>query len=402
MKRFPLLLLGILSIVAFSIGSAASGESATPAPSPYQGLVEGNSAFAVQLYGKLGSSEGNLLFSPYSISSALGMTYAGARGNTAKQMRDVLHVQLSQGELSRAFKGLNRELLAAAGRGGQTLDIANGLFLTGGNVSDGYKAVLKKDFDAGIFSGGLAAVNDWVKRKTGGKIEKILDGLNPNSVCVILNAIYFKGVWEKQFDRNATRDAPFTVSPTRRVTVPLMYQHGSFTALAEKEFQAVSLPYRGNGLSMVVLLPRAVDGLPGLEKQVTGQNLKSWLAKLDRQPRRKMHLYLPKFRLTTDYDLAKPCADMGMKDAFSPKRADFRGMGWKKGDLWISQIRHKAFMEVNEEGTEAAAATGVEIATKAFIPEQEFRADHPFLFIIRDARSGAILFLGRMVDPAKS
>ncbi len=368
-------------------------------PTSSELLAKGNSSFAVNMYKQLGATDGNLFFSPYSISSALGMTYAGARGNTAREMKAALHFSLDHPELNPAFRNLNRELAASAGKTGQKLNIANGLVLTGGNVSAQYKAILKKYYEAEIFPGGLAEINGWVKRKTEGKIDRILEQLSPNSVCVLLNAIYFKGVWESQFKKSATTDAPFNVSADRQVTVSLMYQHGSFRHMAGEGFQAVSLPYKGNNLSMVVVLPNTADGLPALEKKMTDQSISAWLTGRDRQQPQKVFLYLPKFKLETGYDLTAPCEKLGMKDAFTIGRADFRGMGWPVGDLWISQIKHKAVVEVNEEGTEAAAVTAVEMATKSVRRDPVFRADHPFLFLVRDNQSGAILFMGRMVNP---
>jgi serine protease inhibitor len=363
-------------------------------------LVEGNTAFAVKLYRELGTSEGNLFFSPYSISSALGMTYAGARENTAKEMKDALSFELEQRQLHSSFKKLNQELTLNAHKAGQKLNVANGLCLTGADVSKEFKALLKDNYDAEFFAGGLDKINGWVKQKTEGKIEKILEKLNPNSVCVILNAIYFKGVWESQFKEAQTHDAPFTLSSTKQVKVPLMYQRSEFSILTKKDFQAAAIPYKGKRMSMIVLLPQDVDGLAKLEKQVTTQNLKQWLAELDEKPARETELFMPKFKLETGYDLVPPCKELGMKDAFDTGgKADFRGMGWPKGDLWISQIKHKAFVEVNEEGTEAAAATAVEMARKCVRDYPIFRADHPFLFMIRDNQTGSLLFMGRIVDP---
>jgi len=396
MYRSLKLLSAVLVLGAFS--ACLAGAKAV-SPSTSERLVKGNSSFAVRMYNQLGATDGNLFFSPYSISSALGMTYAGARGNTAREMKAALHFSLDQDELNPAFKNLNRELAASARKTGQKLNIANGLVLTGGNVSSQYKSILKKYYEAEIFPGGLAEINGWVKRKTEGKIDRILEQLSPNSVCVLLNAIYFKGVWESQFKKTATKDAPFNVSAGRQVTVPLMHQYGSFRFMAGEDFQAVSLPYKGNNLSMVVVLPNTADGLPALEKKMTDQSISEWLTGLDRQQPQKVYLYLPKFKLETGYDLAAPCEKMGMKDAFTIGRADFSGMGWPVGDLWISQIKHKAVVEVNEEGTEAAAVTAVEMATKSVRNDPVFRADHPFLFLVRDNRSGAILFMGRMVNP---
>jgi serpin B len=269
-------------------------------------------------------------------------------------------------------------------------------------VSGEYKSILKKFYQAEFFRGGLNDINGWVKKKTEGKIEKILEELDTNSVCVILNAIYFKGSWQSQFKKSNTHDAPFTVSADRQVTVPLMGQKGEFKLLAENDFQAVSIPYKGNGLSMVIMLPNAADGLVALEKQLTSKNLTGWLSKLDHQPVRKVDLYLPKYKLETAYDLIAPFKKMGIKDAFTNDVADFGGMGARVGDIHISQIKHKAFVEVNEEGTEAAAATAVEMATKSIVYNPVFRADHPFLFIIRDNQTGAILFMGRIVKPVQA
>jgi len=328
------------------------------------------------------------------------MTYAGARGSTAAEMARVLHFDLAQTELHPAFKSLNKEMAAFARKSGQQLNIANALVTTGGNVSGEFKSILKNYYDAEIFSGGLDVINGWVKKKTEGKIETILDELSPNSVCVILNAVYFKGIWESPFEKSNTRDASFTMSAGEKVMVPLMHQESSFKIMTEKDFQAISIPYKGKNLSMVILLPRAVDGVAALEKQFTTQNLKEWLGKLDKERVQKVELYLPKFKFATSYDLVDPFKKMGMKDAFSMGAADFSGMGWPKGDLWIGQIKHKAFVEVNEEGTEAAAATAVEMMTKT-VPASPpvFRADHPFLFIIRDNQSDNILFMGRMNNP---
>ncbi len=363
-------------------------------------LVGGNTVFAVQLYRELASTKGNLFFSPLSISSALGMTYAGARGETEREMQQALHFELGQARLHAAFKGLNRELMRGAVKDGQQLNIANGLCLTGGEVSDDFKRLLQDNYEAEIFSGSLETINAWVKGKTEGRIPRILERLDPDSVCVLLNAIYFKGFWESRFDKRRTLAAPFSISADRQVKVPLMYQKGDFRLLAESDFQALALPYREGRLSMIVLLPQAPDGLASLEKRLTTENLAAWLAELDQGTVQELHLYLPKFKLETGYDLVPTCRQLGMHAAFDPGGgADFSGMGWPKGKLWISQIRHKAFVEVDEEGTEAAAATAVEMRTLALQQYPVFRADHPFLFLIRDNPTGCILFMGRVVDP---
>lgn len=396
MKKAVSMFAGVLLAIVLTAPLPAPGEASA---ADTQSVVTGNNAFATGLYRELGATEGNQFFSPYSISSAMGMTYAGARGNTAHEIKETLQFQLDQTGLNAAFKKQNRDLTATANASGQKLNIANALVLTGSDVSGEYKATLKNSYDAEIFAGGLDTINGWVKKKTEGKIEEILKELSADSVCVILNAIYFKGVWESQFQKNATREAPFSVSPAKKVTVPLMYQKGDFNFLEEKDFQAVSIPYKGKSLSMVILLPRVADGLPALERQLNPQTLKGWLAKLDPQRPREIELFLPKFKVESGYDLVPPFRKMGMTDAFSMSKADFTGMGWQKGKLFIGQIKHKAVVEVNEEGTEAAAATAVEMVTKSMPYYPVFRADHPFLYLIRDNRSGVILFMGRLADP---
>jgi len=173
-----------------------------------------------------------------------------------------------------------------------------------------------------------------------------------------------------------------------------MHQTGAFRLLEKKDFQAAALPYKGQKLSMVVVLPRAVEGLPALEKELNAENLALWLSELDKSQEEEIDLFLPRFKVETGYDLIPPFKELGMKDAFSGA-ADFRGMG---GGLHISQIKHKAFCEVNEEGTEAAAATAVEMSEMG-LRHPTFRADHPFLYLIRDNETGCILFMGRLVNP---
>lgn len=213
------------------------------------------------------------------------------------------------------------------------------------------------------------------------------------------NAIYFKGDWAIEFDKKETRDAPFRISADKEVTVPLMYQKGDFTYAQEDKLQILELPYKGDDLSMVVLLPTEVDELTELEKSLTPKELNRWLTLLRKQ---EVHVYLPKFKMTTGpLELSGILKSMGMKDAFSlPPIADFSGMTGRK-DLYISNVLHKAFVAVDEKGTEAAAATAVVMARGGISHEPVFRADHPFVFMIKDNRSGSVLFMGKVCNPAK-
>jgi serpin B len=386
----------LIMLIALLRSFPARGET-----SGIKALTRGNFEFALSLYGKLAPTEGNLFFSPYSISAAMGMTYVGARENTAAEMAKALEISASPEQLPVDFKNLNAAVQASACKSGHKLHIANGLCLTGGDVSKEFKAILCENFDAEFFAGGLDKINGWVKEKTQGKIEKILDKLSPDSVCVLLNAIYFKGTWASQFKREATQDAPFRPAAHKEVTVPFMHQKGQFKLLEKDAFRALVMPYSGKTLSMVIVLPKDVDGLAVLEKTLTAETLAQWLAEVDKQAEREAEVYVPRFKLETGYDLIPPCQALGIKDAFTSGSADFRGMGWPKGELWIAQVKHKAFVDVNEEGTEAAGATAVEMATQSVGLSPVFRADHPFLFVIREHATGSILFLGRLSDPTK-
>jgi serpin B len=241
-----------------------------------------------------------------------------------------------------------------------------------------------------------------VKQQTEGKIDQILDHLDANTMFVLLNAVYFKGTWLNKFDENNTHDDFFHVSASKEVAVPFMRQKAVFHLVENADFQAISLPYSGNNLSMVIILPKEA-GLRALEKQLSPDKLKDWLSQLDAATPRKVELTIPKYKLDIKYDLIPPCKDLGIYDAFDIGLADFGGMGFPQGQIYISQIKHRAYIEVNEEGSEAAAATAVELATRGMTPNYPiFRADHPYLVIIRHNATGTILFMGRIVDPNKA
>jgi len=361
-------------------------------------LVEANTLFASDLYRQLKHAEGNVLFSSYGIAATLGMTAAGARGNTEREMRDALHFS-STLDPDAAYRELDRQLQSTDVENGQTLRIANGLCLTGGRVDEEFRSLLKDSYHAAIFSGGVGEINEWVYERTEGRIESIMEHIPSNTVCVLLSAISFSGSWKFRFEPSHTRDAQFQLSPGKQVLHPFMQQRGRFRLLEHAGFQAVSLPYRGDRLSMVMVLPKETHGLTALENDLTAETLTRWLAQLNSASPRIIDLSIPKFKLATDYDLVPACRSLGMNDAFLPDVADFSGMGLPAGDLWIGQIKHKAYIDVNEEGTEAAAATGIGMQTKSASRYPLFRADHPFLFLIRDNSSGSILFMGRLSRP---
>ena len=383
--------------------SVAAGEAAW--------IGSANNAFALDLYARLAATaQGNLFFSPISIEAALAMTDAGARGRTAEQMTRVLH--LPQGDdvhrdLGAFLKELTAEKTAAGAPRSYQLSVANALWgQSGYEFQPAFLRLLDHDYGARLHEvdylhdteGARRDINNWVGKETHDKICELIQpgALSALTRLVLGNAIYFKGTWTTAFDQKLTQDAPFYLSRDRQATVPMMNRTGEYGYAETEDVQALKLPYVGGELSMVILLPTRIDGLAEMEKSLTAEPLARWLSALHEQ---KVVVLIPRYKLETGFELSKTLEEMGMTDAFSGA-ADFSGMSSRK-DLFISHVIHKAFVEVNEEGTEAAAATGVVMRPMMVRRNQPpiFRADHPFVFLIRQEQSGAILFLGRLSHP---
>ncbi|HEY7329987.1 MAG TPA: serpin family protein [Gemmataceae bacterium] len=373
-------------------------------------VVRDSNQFALNLFGRL-NKENNLFFSPASISTALAMTYTGARGQTAEQMAKVLHFQLDAKRLHSAFCALLWEMQSQGTTRGCRLNIANALwghkdthflpdFLQ--QVNDNYGAGLQQ-VDFARTEDARRTINAWVAQQTADKIKDLLQSgdITPDTRLVLTNAIYFKGDWLHVFEANATNDQPFHVTPTHDVTVPMMHQANQFRHFTDeaKSFQLLEMPYKDSELSMVFLLPTKVDGLEQLEKKLDAEALAKWLQQMKST---KVVVTLPKFTMRSRLPLADRLQAMGMTTAFDRLEADFTGMSEDKPPLFLSAVIHEAWVDVNEKGTEAAAATAVAAAGAAAPAREElvfFQVDHPFLFLIRDTRSGSILFLGRMSNP---
>ena len=374
-------------------------------------LVEGNSAFAFELYKELKEKGGNLFYSPYGISLALAMTYAGARGETAEQMADTLQFLLEQASLHPAFNWLDAEL-AKRGEGAQGKD-GEGFRLNIVNAIWGQKDyeflpdfldVLAENYGAGLrildfiteTEKSRLAINDWVSNQTEGRIEDLIPpgAIDALTRLVLTNAIYFNAAWENPFDEKMTADGPFYLLNGEQVTVPMMRQTESFGYTAGDGYQAVELFYDGCELSMVILLPEAGQ-FEAFEKTLNAQQVSDIISGL--QPT-EVALTMPKFEFDSEFSLKDTLAGMGMPIAFSSV-ADFSGMTGKR-ELYISDVVHKAFVAVDEKGTEAAAATAV-IMTLTAVPEPpvEVTIDRSFIFLIRDIETGAILFVGRVMNP---
>ena len=376
-------------------------------------MTNGNNAFGIDLYNKLNSAEGNLFFSPYSISSCFAITYVGAGKDTRKQMGDVFHFPAEQEKCNLGFLNLNEKFKSIQKKGDVELSIANALWVQNDYIFlNEFLNMIKKYYEATIENvdfknnakqiGGK--INKWVEEKTRNKIKDIIsgDGLSPNDKIVIVNAIYFYGKWAKQFKKYQTTDLPFWTSLSSSTKVPMMQQENNFRYGEDKSIQILELPYKGNDLSMVIFLPEQRDGISQLEKKLTFNNINLWMQNVSTC---EVNVYLPKFKIELTFGLNQILNSMGMPDAFDLKKADFSGMAdiKKSEPLYISEAIHKAFVDVNEEGTEAAAATAIRMATTESMPPKPkvFRADHPFIFIIRENSSGSILFIGRITNLKK-
>jgi serpin B len=407
-RRINLILLFLMITSVFGAPLAAQPGRATNQPP----IVAANTGFALDLYQREKSNPGNLFFSPYSLSTALAMTYSGARGQTAAEMARVLHFNLPQSEVPPAFAELTRQLDAISRSDTLKLDIANSLWCQKEfPFTESFLALTRDAYHAEARSVDFlrntesvrTEINSWVEEKTQDKIRDLIQPgqLDPTTRLVLCNAIYFKGQWADRFEVRATQPAPFFAQAGQPVQVPMMARSLNLRMHSPGDFTMASLPYVSNELSMIILLPKNTNGLSALEQRLhDGANLNRWLSELDAASSPKTDLFLPKFKLNCRLLLARTLSGLGMPTAFSAS-ADFSGISTKPA-LQISDVVHQAFVDVNEEGTEAAAATGV-IMRLAAVQQRPpvFRVDHPFVFLIRENRTGSILFLGRVIDPSK-
>ncbi len=395
---------------ALLIGAAAGAgaQQAGGKPQDVANVVKGNDAFAFDLYGQLAKKDGNLFFSPYSISTALAMTYGGARGQTAVDMAKTLHFTLSPDELHAAYGKLRHQINDGKDRKYQLYTVNRLWGQRDYQFQPAFLNLTRDHYGAGLeevdFVGARAqarkTINDWVAKQTQDKIKDLVPAkaLSVDTRLVLTNAIYFKAAWSRIFHDGATQKGKFHLNGKDTVTAPFMHKDEHLPYFANDQFQAVSVPYENGQLNLVVLLPRSANGLRDLEKQLSAARLAEWRGKMKWT---NVRLALPKFKFTSTFNLNEVLSDLGMANAFSDK-ADFSGMT-TQNKLHISNVIHKAFIDVHEKGTEAAAATAVVMDKEASAvqptPPQPFRADRPFVFLIQEARTGSILFAGRVANP---
>jgi serpin B len=388
-------------------------------PTGSDAFAEDNNSFALPLFEQLRHSPGNLFFSPFSIHTALAMAHFGAKGETAAQMSEVLRISLSgdepHGALSDIIGRLNR-----ADRGEYGILEANSLWARPGDpllrafldlIARHYGGTVRQVGFRDDPEGARRTINQWVETQVRGKIRELIPpgGLDAETSLALVNTIYFKGMWVVPFERAETEEEPFYLGGRGKVRVPLMRQEAGVSYQEAWGFQAVDLTYSGGDLSMLVLLPRRKNGLPNLERRLSAGMLRECVARMRAQP---VRLFLPRFKYAWGtVDVSAQLANLGMPLAFTPRAADFSGINGKEPQseesLFLSAVFHRAHLEVTEEGTEAAAATaGTMLSLASPGPSRPprvpvFRADHPFLFAIRDRNNGSILFLGRVSDPTR-
>lgn len=381
-------------------------------PSDTEQLVNGNTAFALEVYRRLTGEDGNIVFSPYSISVALAMTYAGAEGNTEKQMAQALFFLLPPEKLHPAFNALDQKLnnqpKPIEGTKPFVLRISNALW---GQKEYPFLAafldMLAENYGAGMRLLDFAAdpeaarlqINQWISEQTEGKIKDLIPpgAIDVLTRLVLTNAIYFNADWQLKFDKDATYTAPFNRLDGSTVSVDMMNQEKGFRYAAMDGYQAIKLAYQNSTFSMLILVPDA-GKFSQFESSLSPDELAAVLARLEYT---QVNLSLPKFQYEFDFSVVETLKAMGMQDAFIPNAADFSGMDGSR-DLFITDILHKAFIAVDEAGTEAAAATAVIVGVTSMPPEAiPLVIDRPFLYLIQDDVTGTILFLGRVLDPTQ-
>jgi serpin B len=374
-----------------------------------QRIVDGQTWLMTSLYERLRADPGNLFFSPYSIGNALMMVWAGAEGQTAHEIAQVLHLPCgTRDELHQTLGQLIARVQHIDKDAAYQLHVANALWgQTDVHWLPAYVNLLRRDYSAEAFAADFSqpeparkAINDWVAQQTDQKIADLLPSgsITGATRMVLTDAVYFKADWATQFQSSATHDRDFHVTASSSVSIPMMSQMASFGYMEDEQVQALQMPYAGGDWAMLMILPKTVDGLNAVEAKLGPVELSRIVGALANQSVRVM---MPRFKLSQSFSLAGVLKVLGMARAFDSHGADFSGMDGRR-DLCLSDVLHKAYIAVDEQGTEAAAATGgVMVATVMTRPQRTFNADHPFIFFLRDLHNGLVLFAGRFSQPAQ-
>jgi serpin B len=420
---FGLFAIGVLSVIVACAHSdtpepvapqAQTGTAAVDARD-VKAATDGLTAFAAELYDRLRKEQGNLIVSPYSIGTALALTAAGAQGETYNQIQKVIRLPGVE-KIGPAYGSLAAAVVAPPRnvKYKPELTTANSLWIQQGHQwKKDYMELATSRFHAGIFNvnfgtnpeGARRLINVWADKETRHRIRELMpEGtVNNTTNLVLANAVYFKAHWLDSFKEADTKPADFTLSTGAKVKTPLMYQSGHFSLVETDRLQVLKLPYDGNASSLYVILPRVANELSAIEQELSAGNLSKWIQ--GNEAATDVKVWLPKFKYAQLAKLVPTLRELGIQDAFDGSKANFKGMVYRSEGLCISDVIHKAFVEVDETGTEAAAATavvfGLSASPIAAPPPKEFKADHPFLFVIKHDATGAVLFMGRVADPTK-
>ncbi|MFO7810681.1 MAG: serpin family protein [Candidatus Delongbacteria bacterium] len=416
MKKFTVCLLSLI-ITAYSMElfkgdpEINSGSENIPEgePAEIKPPAESNNIFMVKAYKVLTEKEknNNIFISPFSISSALAMTYAGSAGSTESEMAHALEFSKNTVAFHKSFGNMTEKINSVSKKGNLELSIANSLWLAEGyefldeflRINNTYYNTETTNLD---FSESVTArkrINDWVAEKTKDKIKDLIPKgiLDALTKLVLTNAVYFKAEWKDQFKERMTNKDTFFTSEAKSAEIEMMNQKKRFNYAENDEAQFIEMPYKGNDASMFVLLPKKKSGLDNIEKKLTWEYIEKLTANMEPE---QVDVYFPKYKMSLKYELREILNELGMKKAFN-KGADFSKMNGNR-DLYISAVIHKTFIEVDETGTEAAAATAVVMRMKSAMPDPEFKtfkADHPFFYFIKERSTGAVLFAGRVSNP---
>ena len=359
--------------------------------------VGGNNAFAFELFKNVFEKESNVFLSPFSISSALAMTYAGARNETEKQMSKVLHFDLNQKNIHQGFFEINSELKKYKSNSEIELSIANAIWKReGSSFKKDFLDINKKYYSTDLFPlKGAKPINEWAAKNTRNKITEIVtEGDLSDATMVLTNAIYFKGDWLNSFNEKETQKSKFKTANGKEIDIDMMFQVNQVNYFEDENNQVIDLPYKGETMSMTIILPKETNSISKLSAALSVKLFTSYIKSLEEQ---EVNIYLPKFSFESEFHLENVLSIMGMPDAFNPGKADFTGMA---NGVFIGGIIHKAVIEVNEKGSVAAAVTAVVIReTSAVKQDIFFNADHPFVIVIREKKTGSILFMGSVIEP---
>lgn len=371
-------------------------------------IIAADNQFGFELFQKVNASlkeQKNTMISPMSVSLALAMVYNGTAWNTKKQMEDMLHkANLSPDDINQSYKDLVSALQSHDPK--VELSISNAIFYRNSfpvkpdfiTTNQNYYQAEVSGLDFSKSTETLNKVNGWVNTKTKGKIDKILQQVNPEDIMYLLNAIYFNGEWKYSFDTKETADRSFTKEDKTTMQTPTMTIEKPFNYYSHQKFELLEMPYGSGKYSMLLFLPENGKKTDDVISLMTSENVNDWISKLTEQ---KKEVFLPKFEFKFDDSLKDELAALGMTDAFNDLKANLTGIS-DAAKLVISEVMHKSYIKVDERGTEAAAVTGITVGTTSMPVDNSFRVDHPFVFAIREKDTKAILFIGKVMDPKQN